>query len=126
MTPEIDRQLPGEPRGRLSLLPPLNDRGRLVIALQRKFAAFLRWLDAWRAQHVNFEISSVRKPHPAPWIRCPHCRKIVPAGHRCNQRAIGFCCQCDRRRLLNGARCSNCGSNSITDIHFRWAVKRHA
>jgi len=58
-----------------------------------------------------------------PYVQCEHCGDIHPMNVRCGARATGFCVDEGRRRLLNGRKCSKCGSRSITDIHFRWAVE---
>lgn len=60
---------------------------------------------------------------PVPFIQCEHCGDVHPKTARCPSRAVGFCVNEGRRRLLNGGACSKCGSRSVTDVHFRWSVK---
>lgn len=88
-------------------------------------AALSRALEAIRtraAEIIHHEIP-VCEPSSVPYIQCDHCGDIHTQTTRCAARAIGFCANCNRRRMLEGARCSKCGSSQVTDVHFRWAIE---
>jgi hypothetical protein len=53
------------------------------------------------------------------WRRCPTCPEIHNGWHRCPNRLIGFCADCNRRRLLDQyARCP-LGHRVIAGITLR-------
>ena len=98
-------------------------------------ASLTRWLPARLRAELDRISTAVRarfaeiityEESPVPFIQCEHCGDIHAKTTRCASRAVGFCVNEGRRRLLNGGACSKCGSRSVTDVHFRWSVKRGA
>jgi hypothetical protein len=123
--PEIVTYHPPNGRNKSSAAPAVAPGARDTHGLPARLKAIMRRIVTAiqsRAAEILAHEIPVNETSAVPYIQCEHCGDIHPMNVRCGSRATGFCVNEHRRRLLNGGRCASCGSRSVTDVHFRWAV----
>lgn len=94
----------------LSVTSAVRRRASIAAGAFRRFLSRVRELA--RSEWTYEESRS-------PWRSCPTCPEIHNGGHRCPNRLVAFCLECNRRRLLDKfARCA-AGHRSVVQITFR-------
>lgn len=124
--PDIEYRLyrPPDSRSRAAVSPANAPGASGRPSLSALLAGILaRFADAARERiaeivdaEIQYEESDTR------YVHCDVCLELHPEGTRCTERAIGYCVECDHRRVLQRLRCSKCGSRQVTGVELRWVV----
>jgi hypothetical protein len=58
------------------------------------------------------------------WRLCDTCGEVHDGFHRCREKLVGFCIDCQRKRFISRSSTCPAGHREIVNIHFRWNQQR--